>query len=86
MTDSAACSQRNSARSRICAAGSFGAAAKSKAYGPREVLIRINGLDTEWGADDLKAVAQSGADGVLVPKVDAPADIQKVAGILDLLL
>jgi citrate lyase subunit beta/citryl-CoA lyase len=59
------------------------AAAKSKAYGQREVLIRANGLDTEWGADDLAAIAQSNAHGVVVPKVDAPEDIRKVAEILD---
>jgi citrate lyase subunit beta/citryl-CoA lyase len=58
-------------------------AAKSKAYGRREVLIRANGLDTEWAVDDLKAAAQSGADGVVVPKVDSATDIQKVVQILE---
>jgi len=44
-------------------------------FGKREVAIRANGLDTEWGADDLVAIARSKADAVLVPKVGSPADI-----------
>jgi citrate lyase subunit beta / citryl-CoA lyase len=44
-------------------------------WGNREVAIRANGLDTEWGADDLAAIATSGADAVLVPKISGPQDI-----------
>lgn len=46
-------------------------------FGHREVVIRANGIDTEWGADDLAAIAGSGADAVLVPKVDGPKDIAR---------
>ncbi|MEZ5743857.1 MAG: CoA ester lyase [Sphingomonadaceae bacterium] len=46
-------------------------------FGHREVAIRANGLDTEWGADDLAAIAGSGADAVLVPKVSSPGDIER---------
>jgi citrate lyase subunit beta / citryl-CoA lyase len=53
------------------------AAAKSGAYGKREVLIRVNGLDTPWGADDLAAVASSGANGVVLPKVNSPSDVHR---------
>src|SRR5215470_9319976 len=38
-------------------------------FGRRELAIRANGLDTPWGADDLAAIAKSGVDAVLVPKV-----------------
>lgn len=42
-------------------------------YGSREVVVRINGLDTPWGADDLHALAGLRADAVLLPKVaDGP--------------
>jgi len=41
----------------------------SRPYGNREVIIRINGLDTPWGHDDLAMAAKAGADGILVPKV-----------------
>jgi citrate lyase subunit beta/citryl-CoA lyase len=57
------------------------AAVKSKAYGKRELIIRINGLDTPWGVDDLKAAAEAGPDAVLVPKVARPGDIVNVARI-----
>ncbi|MGI9168653.1 MAG: HpcH/HpaI aldolase/citrate lyase family protein [Caulobacteraceae bacterium] len=44
-------------------------------FGPREVVARVNALDTPWGEDDLAAVAAAGPDGVLVPKIAGPADI-----------
>ena len=44
-------------------------------FGRRELAIRANGLDTPWGADDLAAIADSGVDAVLVPKISSPADI-----------
>jgi len=57
-------------------------AARSKAYGQREVLIRINGLDTAWAGDDLAAVAGSGADGIVLPKVGAASDVRTADDIL----
>lgn len=48
-------------------------------YGEREVVIRINGLESAWGEDDLKAAVVAGPDAILVPKVNSPADLQKVA-------
>ncbi len=50
-------------------------AVKEGGFGMREVAIRSNGLDTEWGMDDLAAIATSGADAVLVPKISSPQDI-----------
>ncbi len=52
------------------------AAVREGGFGNREVAIRANALDTEWGAADLAAIAGSGADAVLVPKVSSPADIE----------
>ncbi|HEX7821099.1 MAG TPA: CoA ester lyase [Sphingobium sp.] len=51
------------------------AAVREGGFGDREVAIRVNGRDTPWGAEDVAAVATSGADAILVPKVDGPADI-----------
>jgi len=49
-------------------------------YGPRLRLIRVNGLETPWGAADLLAFASHpGADGVLVPKVNGPEDLDAAA-------
>lgn len=50
-------------------------------YGARVKIVRINGLDTEWGAEDAKAAAQMDADAVLLPKVSSPADLDALAAI-----
>ena len=47
-------------------------------FGPREVIVRINGLDTEWWLDDLNAVAKAKPDAVLVPKVSSPSHLEDV--------
>ncbi|WP_150523229.1 HpcH/HpaI aldolase/citrate lyase family protein [Roseibium sediminis] len=54
-------------------------------YGEREVVIRINALDTPWAEDDLKMVVQAKPDAVLIPKVNSPADLQEVAQKLKVL-
>jgi (3S)-malyl-CoA thioesterase len=49
-------------------------------FGPRLRLVRVNGLETPWGAADLLAFANHpGADAVLVPKVSGPEDLEAVA-------
>ncbi|MEP7221112.1 MAG: CoA ester lyase [Novosphingobium sp.] len=58
------------------------AAIRAGGFGKREVAIRANGLDTPWGADDLAAIAASGADAVLVPKISSPADILRCQELL----
>lgn len=50
-------------------------------YGHRLRIVRINGLDTEWGADDARAVREMQADAVLLPKVGSPADLDALAAI-----
>lgn len=60
---------------KLAARASLGAALNAD-YGPRARLVRVNGLDTEWGADDIAAFAShAGADAILLPKVNAPADL-----------
>lgn len=58
------------------------AAIEEGGFGHREVAIRINGIDTEWGAADLATVSGSKADAVLVPKVDGPQDIDRYQAAL----
>jgi citrate lyase subunit beta/citryl-CoA lyase len=58
------------------------AAVKEGGFGNREVAIRVNHIDTAWGGDDLAAVANSGADAILVPKVSTPADIDRYEAAL----
>ena len=55
------------------------AAAGSSEYGNRELTIRCNGLDTPWGADDLRAAATSGASAVVVPKVGTVAYLDEIS-------
>ena len=68
---------------KVAARSSAISAAGSGAYGQREVLIRVNGLDTAWAEDDLKAAAKSQAQGVVVPKVSSVADMVQVNALLD---
>ena len=52
-------------------------------YGPRAQIVRLNGQDTEWGADDLAAFAEIGPQAVLLPKVESIAQVNAVARVLD---
>ncbi len=61
------------------------AALRTGGYGDRAVIVRINGFDTRWGADDLDAVADSCPDAILLPKVGAASDVQRLAERLSLL-
>ena len=51
------------------------AAVKAGGFGRREVVIRVNGLSTPWGRDDLAAAAEAGPDAVLVPKINSATDV-----------
>lgn len=42
-------------------------------FGAREVVIRVNGADTQWGADDLAAAVAARPDAILLPKLESPA-------------
>ena len=52
-------------------------------YGARAQIVRINGMDTPWGADDLVAMAAIGPEAILLPKVGSAADVAAVAAKLD---
>lgn len=43
----------------------------------REVIVRVNALDTPWAKDDLTALAEAGAPAVLIPKVSSPDDLHR---------
>lgn len=58
------------------------AAMASGGYGARQKIVRINGLDTVWGADDAAAVVQMDCDAVLLPKVNSPADLDALAALI----
>jgi citrate lyase subunit beta / citryl-CoA lyase len=52
---------------------------KKGGFGDREVIVRINGLDTRWWVDDLDAIASAKPDAVLVPKISDPGQLQDLA-------
>lgn len=52
-------------------------------YGKRKILIRVNGLDTEWGAEDLAMVKGAKPHAVLLPKVESAAQIAKTAAAIE---
>jgi len=52
-------------------------------YGKRELVLRVNGLDTEWGAADLRAAAAMAIDAVLLPKVETAARVRDTVAALD---
>ena len=53
-------------------------AVRAGGFGPREVVVRINGLDTPWWTDDVEAAAHAKPDAVLVPKVSSPRQFDDV--------
>ncbi len=52
-------------------------------YGPREVIVRVNGLNTPWGRDDVAAVANIGADAILFPKVESAQQVHEAVAVLE---
>ncbi|MBU3615243.1 CoA ester lyase [Polynucleobacter sp. Latsch14-2] len=57
-------------------------AALNTGFGHREAIVRINGLNTQWGLEDLKVFANTSADAILLPKVESAAQIEEVASLL----
>ncbi|WP_373236430.1 HpcH/HpaI aldolase/citrate lyase family protein [Cohaesibacter celericrescens] len=72
LEDSVALDNKDMARQQVVDA------VKAGGFGYREVVVRINGLDTAWGEADLDAVARVQPDAVLVPKVDCAEDVYAV--------
>lgn len=66
LEDAVAPDAKAAAREQVCAA------VRQGGYGAREVVIRINTLDTPWGEDDLAAAAEVAPDAILIPKVSTP--------------
>jgi len=58
-------------------------AIRAGGFGARELVLRVNGLDTPWGAEDLAAAAAARPDAVLIPKVSTPDDFAAARKRLD---
>lgn len=76
LEDSVAPDAKEAARAQVAEA------LREGGFGRREVVVRINGLDTDWGKADLDAVIGKRPDGVLVPKVSSPDDLMPVQAAL----
>ena len=76
LEDAVAPESKLEARDTVCGA------VKAGGYGAREVLVRINPLESPWGKDDLEAVCELSVDGVVVPKIESA---QMVADVVDLM-
>lgn len=69
LEDAVAPLAKEAARDQVCAM------VKRRPFGKREVVVRINGLDTPWGHEDMQAANEAGPDAILVPKVNGAADV-----------
>lgn len=76
LEDAVAPDAKVAARERVVAAVQAGG------WGPREILVRANAADTPWGADDLAALAGSGADGIVLSKVERPETVKAAEAAL----
>ncbi|MBO0840973.1 MAG: CoA ester lyase [Sciscionella sp.] len=77
LEDAVAPDAKVQARQRVCTAATSGE------YGNRELTIRVNGIDTQWHADDLRAAAEAGPDAVVVPKVNTADEVHAIEAALE---
>lgn len=77
LEDSVAPDAKAAARENVVAAVASGE------YGNRELTIRINGADTEWHAEDLRAAAAVGPDAIVVPKVNSPEAVRSLVDAIE---
>jgi citrate lyase subunit beta/citryl-CoA lyase len=70
LEDAVAPEAKLEARGLVCAAVTAGG------FGRRELIVRVNALDSPWGEADLHAAAAARPDAILVPKVSGPGDVE----------
>ncbi|MEZ5856650.1 MAG: CoA ester lyase [Hyphomicrobiaceae bacterium] len=76
LEDSVAPEAKDKARTAVADAVAAGG------FGPREVVIRINALDTPWAKADIEAAARAKPDAVLLPKTSSPAELERLGDLL----
>jgi citrate lyase subunit beta/citryl-CoA lyase len=60
---------------KVDARGQIVTALSGGGYGKREIIVRINGFNTPWGRDDMRAAAEGKPNGVLAPKVETGVQV-----------
>jgi citrate lyase subunit beta/citryl-CoA lyase len=63
---------------RVAVAAAIGA----RAYGRREIVVRVNGLESPWIARDIAAAVTARPDAVLIPKLSRVEDIRRARAAL----
>lgn len=76
LEDAVAPDAKEDARRQVCQA------VKAGGYGARELVVRVNGLATPWGHDDIAQAARCGAHAILLPKVEGAGYIREVLSIM----
>jgi citrate lyase subunit beta/citryl-CoA lyase len=76
LEDATAPDAKAAARETVCASVHGGG------YGGRELIIRVNGLDTPWGRDDVAAAAKAGPDAILLPKVERAEQVAELEALM----
>ncbi|MGO4740665.1 CoA ester lyase [Bosea sp. 2KB_26] len=72
LEDAVAPDSKDVAREQVCAA------VRAGGYGRRELVIRVNGVDTPWFEADLAAATEAKPDAILIPKVSAPETLIEI--------
>src|SRR3954452_16216868 len=73
LEDSVAPEAKATAREMIAQAVAAGG------FGRREVLIRVNALDSPWWIDDVTMAGKAKPNGILVPKISSIEDLSTIA-------
>ena len=76
LEDAVAPDSKEIARKQVCEAVAAGG------FGMRELIIRVNALSTKWGYDDIAAASKSGANALLLPKVESADAIRHMEAIM----
>jgi citrate lyase subunit beta/citryl-CoA lyase len=76
LEDAVAPDAKQQARKQVCDA------VKGGGYGMRELIIRVNGLATPWGYEDIAAASRSGCHALLLPKVESADAIRHMEAIM----
>src|SRR5262245_29764763 len=76
LEDATAPDAKAAARETVCQSVQGGG------YGGRELIVRVNGLDTPWGRDDVAAAAKAGPDAILLPKVERAEQVTELEGLM----
>ncbi|OUR76845.1 CoA ester lyase [Alphaproteobacteria bacterium 46_93_T64] len=76
LEDAVAPNAKAEARDIVCGNAAAGG------YGNREIIIRVNGLDTPWGRDDIIAASKAGPDAILLPKVESAEQVHELEDLM----